>query len=89
MTNTRAQITFDQGLGVVSVDSTLAAGTYYETLTVTDSLGETATQIVTILVNQSVAIANVGPVRTTVGYARTSAAFAATLGTGTKTFSMT
>ncbi|NDB07232.1 MAG: hypothetical protein EBX97_00805, partial [Actinobacteria bacterium] len=89
MTNTRAQITFDAGLGVVKVDSTLVAGTYYETLTVTDSLGETATQMVTILVNQSVAIANVGPVRTTVGYSRTSAPFTATLGTGSKTFSMT
>lgn len=89
MTNTRAQITFDQSLAVVRVDSTLAAGTYYETLTVTDSLGETATQMVTIVVNQSVAISNVGPVRTTVGFARTSAAFTATQGTGSKTFSMT
>lgn len=73
---------------VVTVDSSLAVGTYYETVVATDSLGETGTKIVVITVNETLTIISGSDIQTTQGVARSSTAFSSSNGTGTKTFSI-
>ncbi|MGA1670381.1 MAG: beta strand repeat-containing protein, partial [Candidatus Nanopelagicaceae bacterium] len=83
-----AGITIDTSTGILTADSTVPAGTYRETVTATDSLGQIGTALLTITVNEKVALAGVADVTTTFGRAKTTGAFTATLGTGTKTFSI-
>ena len=74
--------------GQIRVADTVTAGTYYETVTVTDSVGATATKNFTIYVAQSITVTGGGVINTTFGFAQTSAAFIANFGTDTKTFTL-
>jgi hypothetical protein len=84
----RSEVTFDASTGEVSVSASLLPGTYYETITATDSLGETGIAVIQIKVNDSITILNRGALRTTLGFTRTSETFTASGGTGDKTFTL-
>jgi hypothetical protein len=73
---------------VVLVDTSLAPGTYYETVTATDSLGETGTKVVTITINDTLTIISGTDIETTRGISRSSTAFTSGSGTGAKTFTV-
>ncbi|NDB08449.1 MAG: hypothetical protein EBX97_07270, partial [Actinobacteria bacterium] len=83
-----AGITLDTSTGILTADSSVPAGTYRETITATDSLNETGVAYITITVNQKTALAGVSNLSTTYGRSRSTSAITATLGTGTKTFSI-
>jgi spore coat protein U-like protein len=74
------------GQARVSVGSTVAAGTYNETLTVTDGLGATGRMNFTIRVNAPVALTGTQTVNATYGEAFTTG-FNSSGGTGPFVFS--
>jgi hypothetical protein len=82
-------ITFDPSTGIITADSTTAVGTYFETITATDSFGVTGSSVYTVTIDSAVVVAAGSDVITTQSIARKSDTFTATLGTGTKTFSLT
>ena len=81
-------ISFDSSTGRITADSSTAAGTYVETITATDRLGVTGSSAYTILVNPAIAFTTGNNIITTKGIARSSDTFTATLGTGTKNYSL-
>jgi hypothetical protein len=81
-------ITFNSSTGIISADSTTPVGTYYETITATDSLGVTGSSTYSIVVNPAITITNGSAINTTYGTALNSAAFTANYGTNTKRFSI-
>jgi uncharacterized repeat protein (TIGR02543 family) len=76
----------ENGIARISVTSSVAAGTYNETLTVTDGLGATGRMNFTIRVNAPVALTGTQTVNTTYGEAFTTG-FNSSGGTGPFTFS--
>ena len=81
-------ITFNSSTGIISADSTTPAGTYYETITATDSLGAFGTQMYSVIVAPSIQVTNGSPVTTTYGIPESSTAFASIYGTGFTHFSI-
>ena len=87
LTDTYTGITIDQ-LGYVHVAATTAVNTYYETVTVTDTIGSKAQKAMTIRVNQEIAVAAGSDIYTTTGILDTSTAFTKSFGTAPLTFSL-
>ena len=82
-------IHIDSSTGIVTVDTGLTPGTYYETVVATDSLNQTGTKSMSILANQYVVVAGGSDITTTHGISRSTSAFTKSLGTGTLTFTVT
>ena len=89
LTPTIQYIRIDSATGIVTVETSLAAGTYYETVVATDTLGQSGTKAMTILVNAKVQVSAGSNITTTYGIARSSTAFTSSLGTGTRSFTVT
>ncbi|MGA1706341.1 MAG: beta strand repeat-containing protein, partial [Candidatus Nanopelagicaceae bacterium] len=91
ITNSTTGITLS-GQGVIQLDSNLAVGTYFETITATDSLGVIDTLVVTITVNQSMTIIGPSTVQSTEGIAYESGVgetYTVNGGTGPYQFTLT
>ena len=73
---------------VLKFAGTVTAGTYTETITATDSATATATSVITVTVNPVVVISGSASLQSTSGTAFTSGSYLATLGTGTKAFTL-
>ncbi|NDI10035.1 MAG: hypothetical protein EBY74_03420, partial [Actinobacteria bacterium] len=71
----------DTNTGRVHVESTAAAGTYNETVTVTDEAGATARKAITILINPVVALSGATALTTTYSISRSSSVLTASGGT--------
>jgi hypothetical protein len=76
------------GYAVVRVANTVLANTYYETVTVTDSAGGTASLMVTIVVNAAPTLTGPTTVAMTSGRAASTTIYTTASGSGTKTFSL-
>ena len=59
------KITIDTSTGIVTVDTSTSSGTYYETITVSDSVSATAQFVLKVVVNGSVTISAIPNVVTT------------------------
>jgi hypothetical protein len=70
----------------VRVDSSTPAGTYYETVTATDSVGDTATVSLTILVNPIITLGQFPDIYTTRGRADSTTVMSASGGTNPITY---
>jgi hypothetical protein len=81
-------ITYDSVTNKITADSTTPVGTYYETITAVDRLGVTGSTQFTIVIDSAIAFTTGSNIITTKGIARSSDTFTATLGTGTKTYSL-
>lgn len=92
---THAGITLDtstvstSSFATLRVSSAVTAGTYQETVTVTDSQGGTASVLITIIVSAPPSF-TAGPttITTTAGVSQSTAAYSVTGGTGTRTFTL-
>ena len=62
---TAAGISIDSTTGVVRVASTTAAGTWYETVTITDSVGSSIVKNLTVIVNPEISVSGGNNIKTT------------------------
>jgi len=74
---------------VLNISSSVVAGTYYETMTATDTLGATATYAITVTVASAISLAGTTQTLSATYGQAASDTVTATLGTGTKTFVLT
>jgi len=74
---------------VLNISSSVVAGTYYETMTATDTLGATATYAITVTVASAISLAGTTQTLSATYGQAASDTVTATLGTGTKTFALT
>jgi uncharacterized repeat protein (TIGR02543 family) len=96
-TFTRASATASAGItmntsvlnrATISIASNVSAGTYFETITATDTLGAETSTVLTITVNGPPTVSGATNLVTTFGVAFTSPVFSAASGDGTYTFSL-
>jgi hypothetical protein len=72
----------------ISVGTNVSAGTYFETITATDTLGAETSTVIAITVNGSPTVSGATNLVTTFGVAFTSPVFTAVSGNGTYTFTL-
>jgi hypothetical protein len=82
-------LTQANNVAVLKVEPTANPGTYYETVTATDSVGAIKSQMITVVVNPRPTISGVDTLTATAGYVFNSPAYSAASGTGTLTYSIT
>jgi hypothetical protein len=87
-TITGTNLSINQTSGAITVNANKVAGTYIETITVTDSVGAVTEETITIQVNGELTIAQGSNITTTVGRSDSSTLYTATGGTGTRIFTI-
>lgn len=81
-------LTQSNNVAVLKVEPTANPGTYYETITATDSLGASTSKMVTFVVNPAPTITGIANIVGTRGYGFSTPVYTAANGTGRLTFSI-